>query len=757
MINTAEKSRSGVLSNILLFVCLCILALRATHTESVNISSGVPWLNFGNELSSLLITGVLLVCVIMWLIRSVFQKEFKYHITSLEFSLILFMIAGAIGIGVASNKRAAINDYVTMVVPILTAVMLVHILDEKWKIRLTLAIIAALGCVSAYQCANQYFMDTHWMVEHYETDPQAMLQNLAIEQGSFEQWMFEHRLYTRGVNGFLMTGNSVASFSIFSVFAVLALLLERLKSTSKDNRGLLYMLMLTVAFIIVLCNFPLARSKGGTLGLIAAGVIFIILLGFRNFIRRHRTILFMVLMLCVAFGVSIVITYGQKQGRLPGGNSMLVRWQYWNSAIEMYRDNGITGVGPGNFGVNFTKYKDPAALEVVADPHNFILSILTQYGLLGIIAFASLLFAPVWKFITHSDNKMSLNVETERSNKKPIIFGVLIGFALLCIRPILIPVDSGGSSLAELSAGMAVIFIPPAAAFILCFLLIWFGSRGIKFSSWSLCALVCACIGVAAHNLLDFAIFEPGIYTTLWVVIACILALQNQNNSKKAITFKPNRIGRFIIVVICSVIFVCFWSIVFFPVANRSSIIARSKKAFESGIIDEMQVSLKRAAKSDALAPQPYLSSGKLYLQMLEYYGPKKKEILILAEKSLRQAAKRNPADFKPYEKLYELYIRLAKISAVNEKAKWEQKAFDVISEAVSRYPGSGRLRMKLAAAAESIGKIDLAIENYQKAIEIEDAYRKQFAIMYPGREVFSRLSPDKYEHAKSKVKTLAN
>ena len=78
---------------------------------------------------------------------------------------------------------------------------------------------------------------------------------------------------------------------------------------------------------------------------------------------------------------------------------MLVRWQYWRASVEMYRDFFPNGVGPGNFATFYTRYKPPAALETVSDPHNFLLSLLTQYGLIGFIGFITLFFIPLSKVL----------------------------------------------------------------------------------------------------------------------------------------------------------------------------------------------------------------------------------------------------------------------------------------------------------------------------------------------------------------------
>ena len=93
------------------------------------------------------------------------------------------------------------------------------------------------------------------------------------------------------------------------------------------------------------------------------------------------------------------VLYGIEHGRLPGGNSMLVRWQYWTASAQMVADHPLSGVGPGNFSDYYPHYKPAAALESVADPHNWPLSLITQYGPLGLLGFLAMLCLPLWRSI----------------------------------------------------------------------------------------------------------------------------------------------------------------------------------------------------------------------------------------------------------------------------------------------------------------------------------------------------------------------
>ena len=58
---------------------------------------------------------------------------------------------------------------------------------------------------------------------------------------------------------------------------------------------------------------------------------------------------------------------------------------------------------------------------------------------------------------------------------------------------------------------------------------------------------------------------------------------------------------------------------------------------------------------------------------------------------------------------------------------------------------------------AEKLHNTDTAVEQYKKAVEIEDKYRRQFQIIYPERkEIVSRLGEEKYQFAIKQMKELS-
>ena len=79
-------------------------------------------------------------------------------------------------------------------------------------------------------------------------------------------------------------------------------------------------------------------------------------------------------------GLFVVVTLPFAVGASDEG-----RVDMWRSAVEITRDNPITGVGPGLFGKAFRDYRDPdIARDKLASAHNSPLNTASETGLLGI-------------------------------------------------------------------------------------------------------------------------------------------------------------------------------------------------------------------------------------------------------------------------------------------------------------------------------------------------------------------------------------
>lgn len=748
---------------VLLALCLAVIALRTTLTEGPITQSTTFAANLGDSLYSLSISTVLILAFVLWIIWSIFSRNFIYRFTGIEIGLGIFCIGALIAGFAAADKRLAITDIAVFLAPALTALLLVQILDSQPKIKLMIAVIAALGIISAYQCADQYFVSNQMTIEQYEQDPQAMLSPLGIEPGSFQQFLFEHRLYSKGVRGFFTTRNSAGSFALMALFAAVALFIDKLKNRRSGKSEPWYLLGCGFSVVVILSNLALTRSKGALIGLFFATTAFFLLLLFGSWLKTHKRAILAVCLLLAVASVCTVAWYGLSHGRLPGGGSMLVRWQYWHASGKMYANHLLTGVGPGNFGDFYTRYKPAAALETVADPHDFPLSILTQYGPLGLLGFLAMLFVPLWRLTATPPDATSLDLNPLRPafRSQAIIFLVAVSAALLLIRPLLMP-ETFAKNLDVIIYVIVTMYVTPAAVFIIAFVLCAGpllkkpdSKSDIRHTNTTI-AVFCAVLGVAVHNLFDFAIFEPGVLTAFWVMIACLIAADSRTKLGPLRVLKPKP---FVKVLVLTAILAAGWaylSYVFAPVAVSTLQIRQANASMSSGRFEQAHELLEKAANADSLSYSALSLNGRLYLHEYEMSLDKNRDSLLRAESCLKRAIERNNAPFKNFERLTDTYRKLAETSTGQAKADWLSKAFMAATQAVERYPGCGRLHFKLAQIADQTGKTKIAVEHYGKAIEIEDEYRDQFRRMYPEREdIVSRIDNKSYLYAKKRVEEL--
>lgn len=70
------------------------------------------------------------------------------------------------------------------------------------------------------------------------------------------------------------------------------------------------------------------------------------------------------------------------------GKSLRYRGEYWRSTWRMLHENPLDfslGVGSGNFRQHYLRYKLPESSEEIADPHNMLLDVWANGGLLGLV------------------------------------------------------------------------------------------------------------------------------------------------------------------------------------------------------------------------------------------------------------------------------------------------------------------------------------------------------------------------------------
>jgi hypothetical protein len=748
---TEIRNPKSAIGAFLLLLCLCVLAIRVTYTESPTAQTSTLPMNLSDTIYSLTLSGILLLGLIVWSLRAVFSGRFSYHVTGLEIGLVLFVAAGVVSTWTAADKRLALNQMSIVLGPLLAAILLVQVLRTIGRASIVLMVIAALGIVSTYQCVEQFTVSNRILEEQYEKDPNSILKPMGIEAGSFDNFLFEHRLYSRGVRGFFTTSNSAASFALMACMAAVALLAERFVSRKNSASGRWDLLYPASAVAIVAAGLLLTQSKGGIAAFLIAGAL---LAGWLTWRRqppgRRKVLLVSAGLLCsvaVAAIVYAAVSYGLAHGRLPGGNSMLVRWQYWAASARMIADHPLTGVGPGNFATYYTHYKPAAALETVADPHCLPLSLLAQYGPLGLLGFLALVLIPLGRALSPALRGTPVAPTCWLGSPRALLLTLAALCAcLLIVRAILIPLPPGDSA-EILLYDLVSLYIAPAAAFLIGFVLLSVplgtarATAGPQVIPVVVVVLSCAVIGVLAHNMIDFAVFEPGVWMTFWTVMACLACMRPNGETRVRPCFRTG--GKIALAAVAAVVLGGYLMFIWVPVLRTTADIQQARDDVSVGAIDDAHALLDAAARADPLNDTALNLQGNLYLQ--EYEQPVKQPALLQrAAECFERATRVNVRDYKNYEKAG---LALSLLGRDSQAYDWYAKAADL-------YPGNERLQFRLAQVADRMGKREAALAHYRKAVEIEDAFRGQFRQMYPKwKKPVSRLGESDYQLAKKRIK----
>ncbi len=193
-----------------------------------------------------------------------------------------------------------------------------------------------------------------------------------------------------GVTRIAVLGGGPIVYSRFMVVGMLACLGLALTTKSRTLRcGLL------VGFIMMFLAFLVAGSRGAVVGLGCAAVF----LAFGAAVGRRAkevrasalvsglvaiaAVAVVVLALYQRLDLPHVQRYQHLWEELPGSTSVATREAYWQDAISMFVSRPVFGHGTGSFGAV------AVGIESEAYPHNIILEVAAELGLVGLFLFVA--------------------------------------------------------------------------------------------------------------------------------------------------------------------------------------------------------------------------------------------------------------------------------------------------------------------------------------------------------------------------------
>ena len=671
---------------------------------------------------------------------AIWVRRERWRWTGIEIGWLFLLIATMVSTLSASNQRIAMNASAHWLTALVLLMVLANLCRERLRMGLLIAIIVASGLTAAAKCGSQVFIEFADTRAAYDANKENIwaAQDIPLDDPRVE--LFERRMDSREASGFFPFSNVQGIGLGLAVFAVLAL--ARLAPRKPGWRVLLVIVGL-ILFLMILATGSLGALLATTAGLVLLGV----LRPFHAVLwRRWRTTL-VVAWLGIVVVVAAVIGHGLKYDRLPG-TSLTFRWNYWKVTSDVIEENLWTGVGALNFDRAYLRHKPVEFPEEIKDPHNFVMGVLSQWGVLGGVGLVLVLLGgSIVAARTGSRAGATEHSEDDRPLPQDVwrwILAIIIGYGavrLWLLRPFL----STGTE------GQAYIFYDLALyGSIWCIsfaFTAWLSSRGEPNVQVYLPA-TCAVFAFLLHNTISFSLFYPG---TL-IVFAAMAALMFVQGEQKLVPATDGGWRRAVPLIAAIAGLAVFYGLVYQPVTRSTQWLFQAR--FNAAQATQDPTAYARAAeayagaaRADRWDPMPPFEAAILPLRA----GPLTLGHLDTALKQLDEAIRRDPAAIAPVRRRARLLMVRARLS---------QSLVDVVAaraaalKAVQLYPASPDEHVSLAQILESLAHGSdttqwpkEAIEHYRIALELDSAR--------PDAERIRRWSPERRTFVMGRIDQL--
>jgi O-Antigen ligase len=536
-----------------LIVLLSLIPLRAvigeTHTFEVARSlrtldapaGASPATTFAVNALIFAVTGLVLV------LRQWSGKG--YRRTGAEWGAAILAVAMCISTWRAGQKHLAIIGSIDFLGFIAYFIALSQLLRRPWQMRLALTVILTTGAVMITKCAYQRFVEWPETVQYYNEHKAELISQNQSNPGFI--YDYEQRLRGGSVTGYFSHPNVLASYLILVILAAFGV------ARSRWGRGsigtVLIPCTIATAGVVTLAG---AQSKGAVAALGIALVAWIVGERLSTTFRNRPKLAVGSAWACLfAIAVGLTVTLQIKPDSL--GRSMLFRHFYWRASAAMIHDQDLWGVGAGNFGRFFTRYKDVECPEDVEDPHSWVVRAATEWGVLGLVGLLAVFYGISRRIASgaagtivaptisrcnspaHPKNTW-LDLPEGSLHTSSIIFSSIAIGLILFAGWFIILLDAPPPYI------VLTLFIPAVTWFVAFFLTAYEPASGKSLSDAPLgpllAALAAGLLGFTIHSGIDLAMFTGGAATTFFALLAVVLASRVRCADQSASETSPRRV-----------------------------------------------------------------------------------------------------------------------------------------------------------------------------------------------------------------------
>jgi hypothetical protein len=485
--------------------------------------------------------------------------------------------------------------------------------------------------------------------------------NIPGDEGARMLW--EQRLFSVEPFGLFALANTLAGILVVALIVWLGALIDSARRVTRIVSGSGIPIVLGIVYCLLL-----TKSRTAVVGLAAGGSAYVLAtrLSFSRQLPRLKWVIgagFLAIVLLVVIGFA---TGGLDRFVVSeSAKSLRYRFEYWSATWKMLcksLQNFGLGVGPGNFRQNYLEFKLPQSSEEIADPHNLLLDVWANGGLLGLLGLLGLcwcsfrplidLVSPIRRLSSGDSSEMN---EADGNSDTRSLWWVLAGGATGFLLVFALGLVDETSVL---------------ALFSLWLLLVFFG-RPIFESNVPRMVAAVAALALAVHLLGAGGIGMPGVSQALILMAVC--ASRTATNSSIAGTYGKEAmavpahategfsLAHWRCILISGVglgMYLACWLTGVGPVlAVRAKLADAAVSLFERGMPGQAERDFRIASEVDPWAALPCERLAELTLQKWQAMGGQDQALFEKSVSWQQLSIRRDPRNYGGYRYLGELYM----------------------------------------------------------------------------------------------------
>lgn len=651
----------------------------------------------------------LLCCVpaLLVLARRAMDRQYILRVSWSLVPLAALVIWGMISLAWSADKFAALLG-ASHLMAALAMLYAGSQLVRSW-LRLRVVAAAALGLLLALFAQSLFYrlVDLPDLKHQWSENREKFLKERGLADDPFLAQQFEQRVLAGELMGFFVSPNTMGAVVVLLALVSIGLLAQRAADLKKGTGVIFALAALPIPFSLWMIYHTRSRTALAT-PLLAIALLLLAWLK-RDWLAAHAKKAFLAALAGGGLVAVAVIGHGLYHKTLFH-ESLTFRWVYWSGAMNIVKAYPITGVGLDNFGLHYLAARLPTAPEEIKDPHNLVVKMMTELGIVGALLLLAWLGRLAWEATRPVVPPAGQEQATPPYRGAKVILTFVFIASIGLVINLFCSVDYGADALYALNETLRKVILFAAlmlAAALAALTSLRDPALDGRPAPLLLYALLVGLGIFLLHNLIDFSLFETGPMMLFALLAGSVLGVRHPSVAGK----KRNTPAAAAALGAAAIAFLLFAGFVYIPTAT-------AEDAAESA---RLALNTRRPMEASRLLDQAYthqpLNADYAYRSAAIWIGSSETFSNAPLER-LGQAIKTNPL-----EPLYYLTRARYLLRAPNFKENAAQIHAD-FTRALDLNPHDAPLQVEYADALAQLGQPAEARQRYQRAIDINNALK---------------------------------